>query len=265
VLGAIVLGVFAVLVFVFMRACMGGGCDKAYCSSDRDLAAPEGFERVSKVLEYDPGRAAIPGALFVRSHYERVRANLSVYRYVEETKTWEPVASAEADAGGKVATATLSEAPAAIAVLRRLSPAGHVVAYLPKGETLHESAAGKITLLHTLDFTPSADGGIAGDATTIQGNTKFDVYPVVSANAANRPTRRREHPRDAREPFNHAADRGQGSGVEPQGHRDCLPRPQARPAHVFRAVHRGALRRPPQGESETDGHAAASPLGERPH
>lgn len=190
VLAAIVLGVLAVLTFVFVQACMGGGCDDPYCASDRDLAAPEGFERVSKVFEYDRNRGELAeGARLLVSMpltRESAGANVSIYRYVEDTKAWEPVASAEVDAGGKHATATLTEAPSTIAVFRRLSPAGHVVAYLPKGQSLHEDAAGKVTLVHTLDFTPSAEGGISGDATVMQGTTKFEVYPVISASAADK-------------------------------------------------------------------------------
>lgn len=187
--GIVVLLVLAAAFFVF-RVCGGEDCDRPYCPTEKDIAAPEGFERVSKVFAFDTTKGQVPpgqtaDVTLPLSTESKDGGNLSFYRYVEETKAWEPLASASVQPGGKQAVARVTEFPPEIAVLRRLSPTGQVVAYLPKGLSLHNDAVGKVTLLHTLDFTPAADGTIAGEATVIQGAVKFDHYPVFSAGAAN--------------------------------------------------------------------------------
>ncbi|MEX1103434.1 MAG: glycosyl hydrolase family 18 protein, partial [Dehalococcoidia bacterium] len=189
-LAAIVVGLVLVGAFLIFQVCSGGGCEDEYCATDRDIAAPEGYERISKVFEYDlelgqpedgrPLEVALP-----LTETTEDTGNLSFFRYIDETETWEPVASAAVETGGERATAVLTEAPAAIAVLRRLSAAGHVVAYLPAGASLHADAAGKVTILHTLDFVPAADGGITGEASVVQADASFEHYPVISADAAN--------------------------------------------------------------------------------
>ncbi len=186
---AVVAGLVLVGAFLIFQVCSGGGCDKKYCATDQDIAPPEGYDRISKVFEYDSDLPPLEdgSSLDVTldlSESTEDNGNLSFFRYLEETETWEPVASASVEGDSRQARGLLPEAPALIAVLRRLSPAGQVVAYLPSGADLHKDAAGKITVLHTLDFAPAADGTITGEATLIQGENQFVHYPVFSASAA---------------------------------------------------------------------------------
>lgn len=189
VLGAVVLGITLLAAFFLFQLCGGGGCDDPYCPTGRDIAPPEGYERISKVFEYDAdleqpqGGDTLDVTLDLSESTEDT-GNLSVFRYTDETKTWEPLASAAVLPGGKQAKANISEASPAIAVLRRLSPAGQVVAYLPRGAALHPEAAGKVTILHTLDFAPGGDGTITGEATAVGNDLRLDHYPVFSASAA---------------------------------------------------------------------------------
>lgn len=188
-LGAVGAAAVVLAAFFLFQLCSGGGCDREYCATSKDVPAPDGFERVSKVYAFnaDKGQVGAGKNLIVSvSLSEKVEdtGTLSVYRYIEESKTWEPLASAELEAGGESVSATLPEAPAEIAVLRRLSAAGQVVAYLPKGQNLHPSAAGKVTVVQTLDFVPAADGGLVGDPTAVSGE-KYEQYPAITANAAN--------------------------------------------------------------------------------
>ncbi len=189
VLTAIVVALVAAAVFLVFRVCSGGGCEDEYCATDRDISPPEGYERISKVFEYDEelGQPEGGNTLLVKlplSESAEDNGNLSFFKYLDDSETWEPLASASLEVGGDQAIATLAEAPATIAVLRRLAPAGHVVAYLPAGASLHPDAAGRVTILHTLDFAPAADGGVSGTATLIQADATFAHYPVVSASAA---------------------------------------------------------------------------------
>ena len=191
VFGGGLLALVALAIFLVFRACGSEECDETYCPTNKDITAPEGFERVSKVFAFDASKGQVPAGqtadvTLPLSTQSDDGGSLSFYRYVESTKAWEPLASASVQPGGKQAIARVTEFPPEIAVLRRLSPTGQVVAYLPKGVSLHNDAVGKVTLLHTLDFAPAADGTISGEATVIQGSVKFDHYPVFSAAAANK-------------------------------------------------------------------------------
>lgn len=188
-MGIIVLGVVALGYFAFTRIWGGNGCgDDYYCVSGNDIPPPDGYERVSDIYEYNAKKAAVaPGTdvgIQVALKKPTVDArNLSFYRYLPQTKTWEPIAPAVLDPQGRQVSATLHDTPQVMAVLRRLSAAGHVVAYLAHNATLHKEAVGRITILHTLDFTPAADGTIQGDLTSVKVDPSFAFYPVISANA----------------------------------------------------------------------------------
>ncbi|MCC7362875.1 MAG: hypothetical protein IT303_00765 [Dehalococcoidia bacterium] len=184
-LGLIVLGVVALLVFLFMRMCGGESCTEEYCASGTAVAPPEGYELVTKVYEYQrdepiPAGNSFTISLELTKELEDSR-NLSFYQYLPETEVWEPLAPATLE--GEHAVGSLASSPLQIAVLRRLSQAGHVVAYLPNGGTLHPSAMGKITILHTRDFKPAADGAIEGTRSQVQVDKSVAWYPVISADA----------------------------------------------------------------------------------
>ncbi len=192
-LAAIVVGVVLIAVFLLAKACGGGDCgsDKYYCESSRDIRAPEGFERVSKIYEYNTSKGAVPAGTDVNvllplSKTTTDARNLSFYRYAPATDTWEPIAPAVLDPQGKQVSATFNDTPAVLAVMRRLSPAGHVVAYLGHNAVPNREAAGRITILHTLDFRPAADGSVQGDLSTIKPDASFAFYPVISASLGDK-------------------------------------------------------------------------------
>ncbi|MGE5596503.1 MAG: glycosyl hydrolase family 18 protein [Hyphomicrobiales bacterium] len=191
-LGLIVVGVLALAVFLFMRACGGGGCNDTYCSSDKDIQPPEGYERVTGIYEYNESKGPIPEGNTLNVTLSLTRdvqdsRNLSFYRYVEESQVWEPVAPATLEADGKNVTGTLNDAPKIMTVLRRTSPAGHVVAYLPHNGQLHPEAKGKITILHTRDYQPAADGTVTGSISTLQPEQGVAWYPTISSDASMLP------------------------------------------------------------------------------
>jgi len=188
-MASIVLGVLAVGVLLIMRACGGDDCGKndVYCVSNQEIAPPEGYERVSDVYQYNTRKGTIAAGtdIIVQAELKKPTAdgrNLSFYRYLPDTKTWEHVAPAILDAQGKTASTTLHDTPAVMAVLRRLSAAGNVVAYLAHDQQLHKDAIGRITILHTLDFTPASDGTVQGDPSNIKADPSFAFYPVIAAN-----------------------------------------------------------------------------------
>ena len=167
-LAAIVVGVLVIAFFLVSRACgSAGGCDDPYCPSDRNIAAPEGYQFVSKIFAYNEESGAVqPGFDLVvqvaLSETVGDGQSLSFYRYVEETRNWEPLAPAIPDAQGKVVSATFTDVPAVMAVMRRNTPGGSVAAYLPHNARLHPEAEGHVTLVHPIDFSPAADGAVQG-------------------------------------------------------------------------------------------------------
>ena len=184
-------GVLVIAFFLVSRACgSAGGCDDPYCPSDRNIAAPEGYQFVSKIFAYNEESGAVqPGFDLVvqvaLSETVGDGQSLSFYRYVEETRNWEPLAPAIPDAQGKVVSATFTDVPAVMAVMRRNTPGGSVAAYLPHNARLHPEAEGHVTLVHPIDFSPAADGAVQGELSAITSDGSFEVYPVIAANASS--------------------------------------------------------------------------------
>ncbi|GIW17392.1 MAG: hypothetical protein KatS3mg064_0549 [Tepidiforma sp.] len=189
-LGAILVGIALLGWFAFGRICGSDSCVDVYCPSDRDIAAPEGYEFASRIFELNPKATAVqPGFdLQVQAALLKPAADgrmLSFFRYDEGAQRWEPVAPAVPDAQGTVVTGTFKDAPPVIAVLRRNTPAGEVVAYLPHNANLHPQAAPHVTIVHPIDFAPAADGGVAGELSrTVARTATYEVYPVIAANAS---------------------------------------------------------------------------------
>ena len=188
VLAVVAVAVLGIIALLASRACGSDGCDSMYCPSDRDIDAPEGYELVSDIFEYNQASGPIPSGVVPAVQVELKDpvadgAGLSFYRYVEETQNWETITPAIIDAQGKVVSGTFPDAAPVMAVMRRNAPGGSVVAYLPHNAQLHRDAAGHVTIVHPIDFAPQADGTVGGELSAIQSDGTFEVYPVIAANA----------------------------------------------------------------------------------
>ncbi len=187
VLLAIVVVVGGYLVYSWF---FGGGCSDQYCASDRHIAAPPGYVILSEIFIRREGAPDPPEGMIMEVSLELNQAtldsrNLSIYRYVEDTRAWEPAAAGVLDPQGRAVTAALQDAPDILAVLRRESAAGHVVGYVPHDATLHPDAAGRLTILHTQDFRPTADGSIEGSPSAVALEPGTAWYPSLWADAEN--------------------------------------------------------------------------------
>jgi len=191
-LGAILVALVVLGFLAFTKVFGGGGCEDVYCPSGQKIAAPEGYDLVSKIFEFNKKNGPAPTDKNVNVRQLPLlkattdQRNLSFYRYVSDTRTWEPLAPAILDPQGKLVSATFQEAPDIIAVMRRLLPAGHVAAYLGHNGQLHRDAAGKITLLHTLDFAPAGDGTITGELSNVTSHGSFSFLPAISVRASDK-------------------------------------------------------------------------------
>lgn len=188
VLAVLAVAVLGVIALIVSRACGSDSCDAMYCPSDRDIDAPDGYELVSDIFEYNEASGPIPSGVVPAVQVELKNpvadgAGLSFYRYVEETQNWETITPAIIDAQGKVVSGTFPDAAPIMAVMRRDAPGGSVVAYLPHNAQLNRDAAGHVTIVHPIDFAPQADGTVGGELSAIQSDGTFEVYPVIAANA----------------------------------------------------------------------------------
>lgn len=187
VLGLIGLGMVLVVFWLFGRMCNSASCDDYYCPSGRNIAALDGYEFASRIFDYNKDKGAVAGNQNLSIQVELTKPasdgqSLTFFRYVEETKNWEPVTPAVLDPSGRVVSATLTSPPAIITVMRRTAPGGASVAYLQHNEPLNKAAIGHVSIVHTIDFKPLADGSLEGDLSTLKSDGSFAIYPVVSAN-----------------------------------------------------------------------------------
>jgi len=193
-LGIILLTMAVLVFFLFGRICGSESCgNDPYCATSREIPVPDGYELVTDIYEINtssPGITSVAsGGASVQIQFPMKKTgadtrNVSFYRYVEQTKVWEPLAAAQTNADGTTVSGVFQETPDVVAVLRRLSAAGHVVAYLDHNDTLHPDAVNQITILHTNDFRPT-DGAIAGELSTNLPAGNYAFYPSITASAAN--------------------------------------------------------------------------------
>lgn len=190
-LGLVAVAFIFFIVFLYGRLCNTATCEDYYCPSDRKIATPDGFEFVSRIFTYNEEKGAVDAGTDLAIAVELTTPvtdgqSLTFYRYIDDTKNWEPITPAVLDAQGKVVTATFTDSPAVMAVMRRTSPGGRVVAYLPHNAPLNREAMGRVSIVHPIDFKPAADGSVTGDLSSVKSDGSFEVYPVISANNRTR-------------------------------------------------------------------------------
>lgn len=196
VLAAIVVGVVVVGWFVYRSAFGTEECTKPYCATGKSITIPEGYERVTAIFEYR-GKQAVPAGSDVKVSLPLSKPttdgrNLSFYGYDPDSKSWSPITPALLDPQGRQVQATLASTPAVLAVLKRLLPAGHVIAYVGHNARMHQDAVGRVTILHTRDFKPTTDGTLAGELTTVRNDpapgdrAPVAWYPTVSVDATDK-------------------------------------------------------------------------------
>ncbi len=188
-------GAIALAVVVFgwfaLQWLRGSDCNDPYCSVSIDAEAPTGFELASDIFQYSGEPLDIADGdvvdITVQLHKGADESSgLSFFQYREGTSTWEPLGAAVVAGDGNYATGRFSDTPAIIAVMRRLSPAGNVIAYLDPGEQLHPDATSLVTIVHTRDFRPAPDGTLEGTVSPAPATT--DAMQIPSIVAGNNET-----------------------------------------------------------------------------
>ncbi len=191
VLAAIVIGVLVIAFFLVSRACgSAAGCDDPYCPSDRNIAAPEGYQFVSKIFSYNEESGAVqPGFdLVVQVALTETVAkgkSLCFYRYFEESKNWEPIAPARSWMRRESGQRDLHRCAGHQAVMAAEHARRERCRIPPHNAQLHPEAVGHVTIVHPIDFSPAADGSVQGELSAITSDGSFEIYPVVAANASS--------------------------------------------------------------------------------
>ncbi|MCS7294825.1 MAG: glycosyl hydrolase family 18 protein [Chloroflexota bacterium] len=183
-----ILGGLVIVAAFIIGWVRGDSCSDLSCPSSVDAQPPAGFTFASKLYELRGDTASLPdGAEFQLSvkldRQTDDARSLALYEYDPASRSWTPLGAAVLSDDGRSAHATVAKVPAFVAVLRRLLPAGHVIGYLPAEQTLHPSAVGALTVLHTVDFRPGADGGVEGQPTQVPDRGGALWLPTVYASS----------------------------------------------------------------------------------
>ncbi|HXG35547.1 MAG TPA: glycosyl hydrolase family 18 protein [Dehalococcoidia bacterium] len=86
-----------------------------------------------------------------------------------------------AETAGLVACGDFAPVPANLVVLQAQGGGGLAIAGLQSGETLDPDAAGLVNVVSPLDYRPTADGTIQGQATRIDLGPEQRLMPTISA------------------------------------------------------------------------------------
>jgi hypothetical protein len=160
----------------------GGSAISGASVDGRAPKVPAGYEALSSLLNdikkpKDQGPYALTVSLLQPVTDGR---NLGLYTYANGK--WQRLATATLVQNGTAASGQVDEIPANVAVLRLTASAVQISGWLPTGAQPDPDALGVLSTINPVDFAPSPDGSIAGNATQLpQGATGNVVRTVRSA------------------------------------------------------------------------------------
>jgi hypothetical protein len=143
--------------------------------------APEGWEVLSPLYELEGGGESESGALLtvkldVRPADER---NLALYTY--DDGQWKRLAPATLINDGTAVQGEVPVLPRNVAALRRTTIAVQVAGWLPPETEIDPEASRTLSVLHTVDFMPAADGILLGAGRPRPQGDALRVQPTVRA------------------------------------------------------------------------------------
>jgi hypothetical protein len=189
IVGVIILLAIVLLILVLppislLKGSGGGGAAGPGSFASRPQsstpAPPAGWEIISRLHDLGTGQPESGGLVTVpldtRPADDR---NLALYTY--DNGQWKRLASAILTSDGTAAQGEVSPLPKNVAVLRRATLAVQVAGWLPQDSDLDPTAARTLSVLHTLDFVPAADGVLLGAGRPRPENSSLRVLPTVRA------------------------------------------------------------------------------------
>jgi hypothetical protein len=106
-------------------------------------------------------------------------SNLAFYTYRDNT--WVRLAAATLADDGAAAESELEDIPDNLTVLRLAAATHLALGSLPSGGSIDPAAAGLLSVVSPVDYTPAADGSIVGTATSLDSDQGLDILPTIAA------------------------------------------------------------------------------------
>lgn len=189
IVGVIIVLAIVLLILVLPPVSILSGGDgspmgQAPGASRREGKAPEapaGWEVLSPLYELEGGGETESGALLtvkldVRPTDDR---NLALYTY--DDGQWKRLAPATLISDGTAVQGEVAFLPRNVAALQRTTIAVQVAGSLPPETELDPEAARTLSVLHTIDFMPAADGILLGAGRPRPQGGALRVLPAVRA------------------------------------------------------------------------------------
>ena len=142
---------------------------------------PDSLRPVSPIYDLSIP-AALPGPYIVTLRLTsdtQDQRNLGAYTH--QDGGWQRLNPALLTLRGGAARVELDEAPANIAVLRRLQFRDMVTGQLPPGAELAAEALNTLTIINPVGFVPAADGSLLGRVEPLPADVTQPIYPVILA------------------------------------------------------------------------------------
>ena len=186
-IGMGVVGLVLFLLFASPLSIFGGGEDGEPTDSvsldggvdGRAPGVPDGFQALS--IHFDdlekPANTEGPYALTMPL-LEQVSDGRNLGLYTFRDGRWVRVSSATLVSNGTAASGEVNEMPPNLAVLRLLESAVQVTGWLSATAQPDQEALTVLTTINPAGFAPASDGGLLGDARTIDG-ASGNVVPSV--------------------------------------------------------------------------------------
>ncbi len=149
---------------------------------------PAGYEALSSLLNdikkpKDQGPYALTVSLLQPVTDGR---NLGLYTYADGK--WQRLATATLVQNGTAASGQVDEIPANVAVLRLTASAVQISGWLPAGAQPDTNALAVLSTINPVDYTPAADGSVAGNPTTLPQGASGNVVPTVRSSTPDQDT-----------------------------------------------------------------------------
>ena len=176
--------VLLILVLPPVSLLSGGGSDDPGPNQGNGASgvarSADGLESLSRVFSLDKPRGTT-GPYAVTLNLEQPTTDgRNIGFYTNRNDKWEFLAAANLTSNGTAVTGEVPDIPSKLAVMRRTADVSVVSGWLPANSQADAKALQILTTLNPVDYTPNADGSLAGAPSPLP-NTKGSVIPTVRA------------------------------------------------------------------------------------
>ncbi|MGA2286214.1 MAG: glycosyl hydrolase family 18 protein [Dehalococcoidia bacterium] len=146
---------------------------------------PNGLEAVSAFYDVSVSGNLQGPATITLQLSDAISDGRNLSAYSQEKSGWQRLGDATLGSGGNVVEAKVNDIPPNIVILRRGASARQLIGYLPAGAQISASAAQALSVVDPVDFSPQADGSLAGSPTTATLPAGLPVRPCIRASGSD--------------------------------------------------------------------------------